>query len=115
MRVNFFKKILILAGAATTISLVSITNLHAEGQSETYLYYIMQYTYGTLGAINDLASKLLKEDDSKTTAQMQSNFATLGNLIVQNFNTQNSFQNQITADLFGQSVASFCPRRARVS
>ncbi len=106
MRVSFLKKYLILAGAATTVSLLSITNLRAQSDTE-YLFFIKQYTYGTLLAINDLSSKLFKEDDSDSTAKLQSDFATLGNLIVQNFNTQNSYQKQLTADLFGQPIASF--------
>lgn len=107
MRVSFLKKTAILAGTAVAISALSISNLRAQGQSETYLYYIMQYTYGTLQAINDLSTKLFKQDDSDSTSQLQSNFATLGNLIVQNFNTQNSYQTQLTADLFGQKIESF--------
>lgn len=102
-----FKKMATLAGAAIVVSTLSISNSYADSASDSYLYYIMQYTYGTLQSLNDISAKLFKQDDSDATSQLQSNFASLGNTIVQNYNMQNSYQAQLTADLFGQDIKTF--------
>src|SRR5881296_3478643 len=96
---SFIKKFFVLLIAACTLSFFSISYLNAASLTETYLYYIMQYTNGTLKAINDfpnymgglgkLAISWLEEDKTNTTAQMQGDFATLGGLIVQNSEMQN--------------------------
>lgn len=110
------KKFFILLSAAIVFSFFSLTNSAADN-SETYLYYIMQYTYGILQDVNNLpdyittmstyALSWVAQDDTDTTSQMQSSFTALGNAIIQDFNSQNSMQVQLTADMFGQDVSTF--------
>lgn len=105
MRVlSHFKKLMVLTIAAISISIVGMSNLRAQDSggslADIYLYYIMQYTYGTMEALNNLPNYLdglgqfvyswLEEDNSDTTRQMQGNFATLGGRILQNAGAQNS-------------------------
>lgn len=115
---NYMKKVLILFGTAIAISMVSISNLHAQQQSSTsnYLYNIMVNTYGTLQAINKLPTYFndfgqfikswMKPDDSKSTTQIQGSFASLGNAFVQDATTQNNGQLQLMIDLINQSSAT---------
>jgi hypothetical protein len=107
---NWFKKLIVLIGVIMLISLLSFSRLNAQtSNSESYLYYITQYTYGTLQAVNNLPNYInswLKQDDSDSTKQIQGSFATLGDLIIQNMEFQNTSQLPITADLFGLDLAT---------
>jgi len=107
---NHVKKLVILFGTAIALSMAYLPYLSAQGNSEQYLALIAQYTYGTLQAVNQLPAYLnswLNPDTSKFTQQIQGTFAALGNLIIGNINFQNNNQLQLTADLFGFTVAQF--------
>lgn len=117
------KKVIVLLGAAIVFSFFCVNSIRAADQPENvsgiqgYLYYIMEYTYEILQDVNNLpdymntlsamAISWMTLDDSDTTTQMQSSFAALGNAVIQDFNTQNSFQVQMTADITGQNVSTF--------
>lgn len=99
---SHFKKLFVLFIAVFSISMVSMSNLFAQtgSASEILLYYIMQYTYGTMDALNNMPNYMnglgefvqswLSEDNSDTTRQIQGDFANLGSRLVQNASLQNS-------------------------
>src|SRR5258708_34619499 len=82
------KRIIAVLIAALTLSVLCIQPVRAQlgGLAELYLSFIMQYTYGTLNAVNNLPSYLNSlimlsvnwqlPDDSKTTANIQGLFTT---------------------------------------
>ncbi len=113
---NSIKKLLVRPSAALMISLLSFSSANAQSQGGAttgYLYNIMINTYGTLQAINNLPNYFtnfgqfiqswMKTDDSTTTSQIQSSFASLGSAFVNDTNTQNSGQTQLIIDLINQS------------
>ena len=113
------KKIAILS-AAGVIGTLSFSPVRAQTAScsdtPSCLLAIAQNTYATLQAVNTLPNFLstetqvalswLQQDTSSTTTAMQASFATLGNLVVQDYNTQLAGQLQITADLLGQPLTN---------
>lgn len=109
------KKFMVLLLAGIVLSFVNVSNSHAD--SESYLYNIMIYTNGILKQVNNLPNYLeglgkfiiswMTPDDSDSTAQMQTNFASMGSLITQNAATQNNAQLTLTADLYGVQPSSF--------
>ena len=123
MRFKVIKKFITLLPTAATVSLVYIPASHAQN-SETYLYNIMQNTYGMLQDLNNFPNYLqglgkfiiswMTNDTSDTTAQMQGSFAALGGTIVSDINAQNGLQLQLTADLYNQtSLGVFTNPQAR--
>ncbi len=110
MQSPFLKKFLILLGAATTVSLVSTSNLRAQGASEEYLRQIAQNTNNILQKVNNLPAYLSNlaqmalaftaADNSNATANTQLNFTKLNNLINKNSTTQLSLQTQLNGELF---------------
>lgn len=112
------KKILGWISLTLMINIFTLPLSSAASPSENYLYNIMQYTKGTLKAVNALPSYLnnifgrlaiswLAPDDTKSTADMQANFATIGYLAAQNAAVQNGLQQQLMADLLNQPIANF--------
>jgi hypothetical protein len=115
--VNYIKKLFVLVGAAAVISMTNLSSIKAAGESsDFYLRKIMEYTYGTLQAVNNLPTYLsnitaltiswLAADDTGTTASMQANFTSLGNALVSSTAMQNNLQSQLNADLFGGNLPS---------
>tara|TARA_R110000868_G_scaffold52240_1_gene165303 strand:- start:1802 stop:2740 length:939 start_codon:yes stop_codon:yes gene_type:complete len=126
---NQLKKMLILMVAALSITLVSLTNSGAADAPQApptigsgdYLYYIMQYTYGTMKELQNTPTYLRRmaelieswlskdDDDNSITTKTQGTFAQLGVAFNQSLNTQNSaaVQQNVLADLFGIDVNEF--------
>lgn len=116
--VNGIKKFIIVLAAAITVFFFYIPTLRAQqagpgGSAETYLYHIMENTYGILQDFNNFPNYLeglgkfiiswMTNDTSETTTSMQGNFATLGSLIVSDQDAQKSAQLDLTADLYNQT------------
>jgi hypothetical protein len=118
--INRIKKFLVLFSVAGVISALSFSPVKAQSPGcadmNSCLIVIAQNTYFTLMSVNTLPNFLatatqlalswLKPDKSTNTVALQGGFATLGNLIVQNYTTQLSGQLQLTADLYGQPLAN---------
>jgi hypothetical protein len=74
-------------------------------------------TFATLQSVNnipvylyhltEMAMSWLSKDDSDTSANMLSQFSTLGSVILQNEDKQNALQQQVIADMYGLKVADF--------
>ncbi|HSW69048.1 MAG TPA: hypothetical protein VLI69_02665 [Gammaproteobacteria bacterium] len=96
--------------SAAVLAMSAAVALPAKGQSlvETYLAYIVQYTYDTAQAtyyINRSVFSMLvilnswmMPDTSETTAKLQSSFATATNTAVQNSTLQKTLLMQLTQD-----------------
>lgn len=126
--VNYLKKIFVLLFAALSVSIVHISNSGAASASETYLYYIMQYTHGTMTAVQNLPQyfrgfaelgiAFMAQDsgDSSIISQTQSKFAELGQGSTQSREMQNdpAFQQQIMANLLGEEVSAFKGRDPQI-
>src|SRR5688572_16171111 len=107
------KKIIFSLIAALGLSVLLVAPLRAElgGLAELYLSYIMQYTYGTLVAVNNIPSYLnnlmilvanwQQPDTSKTTADIQSSFTLNTNAVVNNTVQQIKLQKRLINDFFG--------------
>lgn len=77
---------------------------------------IVQNTYQVLVRVNNVPEQLknistmalswMAKDDSKTTSEIQSNFATLGSTINSDIDTQLSLQKQLAIDLFAAGDAN---------
>lgn len=118
MRIRLIKKVLILMTAALSVSMVAVGPLRAaDNAGPDYLKLIYDNTTQILNRVNslpnyitkmlELSFNLQKEDDSTTTQTMQSNFASIGQLMQQDYVTQNSLQLQVMADLVNQPVSGF--------
>lgn len=99
--------------AGTTTPTVP-TGVSSCNDQNSCLMGILTNTYGALQDLNNylvtvanMATSWLTQDNSNSTAMIQSGFSTLGGLIVQNINTQNTLQQQLAADLFGQNISAF--------
>ena len=114
MRSHYLKKFLILLGAASTLSLVCMSNLRAQSSGDEYLRRIEQNTANILqkvnnlptylGKLNEMALAFTTADTSDTTSRMQGSFTQLGNLLNQNLTTQITMQQQLNTDLLGTSA-----------
>ncbi|MBV9575049.1 MAG: hypothetical protein JO149_00300 [Gammaproteobacteria bacterium] len=116
MRLHYLKKFFILLGAASLVSLVSMSNVKADTTppNPDYLALIEQHTNNILQRVNDLPTYLQNlaqmaiafttPDTSDTTAKIQGNFTQLGNLLNQNLTTQITMQQQLNADLLGPNT-----------
>lgn len=108
-----------LVVATLVLSFNPMTAVHA--QDTAILEQIRDYTYAILQNVNNLPHYLanlsqmalswLAPDDSKSTSEIQANFTSLGNLLVQDITTQNNNTLQFDADAFGQPVSSFTQPR----
>ncbi|MBA3661635.1 MAG: hypothetical protein H0W64_07905 [Gammaproteobacteria bacterium] len=115
---NRIKKIIILCGTAGLVSLFLLPTLRAESTSEGYLKKIMENTYGTLVAVNDLPAALARlvamaeswlTANADAVAEIQADFGQLGNLFVQNATTQTSLQSAIVTQLFADITPQTLP------
>jgi hypothetical protein len=119
--IDLAKKILILATAALSISIVSLSNSSAASVSESYLARIAEYTYRTMTAVEnlptyfheyaELAKSWMAKDDAEDsfTTKSQEQFAQLGQAFSKSMESQNSpqVQQQIMADMLGVPVSEF--------
>lgn len=115
MRSDHLKKFFILLGAASLVSIVSISNLKAQGSSEEYLRLIEQHTNNILRNVNNLPTYLqnltqmalafTNSDTSDTTARLQGNFTQLGNIFKDNYAKQGPLQQRLNADLLGANAS----------
>lgn len=108
-------------GTASVVSMLITSNaLAAEaGTGDALLQQIADNTANTLQKVNDLPAYLatlgqfiaawITPDDSDTTANMQSNFSQLGNLLIQDQTTQNSLQAQLNNDLLTGTTKTTLP------
>lgn len=91
MRVKGIKKIVVLLGSISMISLFGAKPATAQNSDE-YLKQIAENTYNTLQKVNDLPTYLqslnafitawMSQDTSPPTVAMQSSFTNLGNLFI---------------------------------
>jgi hypothetical protein len=119
--VNYLKKIFVLLFAALSISIVHMSNSGAASLSETYLLKIMEYTQGTMMAVEnlpqylrdfaELSTSLMAQDTGETSiiSIAQAKFAELGQGSSQSREALNdpAYQQQVMADLLGESVSAF--------
>lgn len=75
----------------------------------TNTFIILQFINKDLELLGTMASSWLADDKTNATAQMQTYFGSLGNIIIADSNMQNSLatQQQFLADLFGGTVGDF--------
>jgi hypothetical protein len=107
------KKWLVVVTATLSMNILTVPISQAQDDSG-YLAQIAQYTYGTLQAVNNLPAYLnalvamaqawLTQDNSKTTAALQGEFASVANAIMQNTAPPISLQQQLTKDFFGPTI-----------
>src|SRR5579885_947014 len=108
MRLGQVKKFIVLLGAASTLSIVSISNLSAQN-SDQYLQQIAQNTAGILQDVNNLPTylqnaavlvlSLINPDTSQATLNMTNQFPPLGTYLT----TQTaplSYATSLNTDLF---------------
>lgn len=110
------KKIIALLTLSAGVSIVCTLPARAQGDFLMifYLENIMKFTYGTLVAVNNLPNYLqpltelslawLSPDKSETTANLQSNFASITDTLKKNSETQSSLLQRLQQDYFGPSV-----------
>jgi hypothetical protein len=109
------KKFALLGGTAITMSALYLSPLRAD-DATVYLQQIAQNTTNILTNVSTLpnyiatmvtyALNMQKNDDSKSTQSMQSNFALTGNSIVQDASAQLAAQPAMNQDLFGPDANS---------
>lgn len=127
--VSLVKKTMLPLTAISLVAMTILTPLKAQtiftggggggGNIEAYLYQIMQNTYGILQMVDNLPTYMtnltslalswLAPDDTQTTANMQANFATFGNLLVTDMTAQNATQTRLMGDLFKNANAQNLP------
>lgn len=117
---NFMKKFVVLSGSAVVLSGLFLSpTFAADDPVLQVLKQIEQDAREILLRVNDLpvyigkmmelAFNLQKNDDSASTASLQGNFATTGNMIVQDTNLQVSAIPSFNKDLLGDANAQNMP------
>lgn len=99
MRFDWIKKTALISGAALSVSVVGVSNLHAQGTDPILLYLqqIASNTSNILQQVNGLQTVLANimswtlADDSKPTAILQGNLNNIGIDIINNYNAQMSY------------------------
>src|SRR5262245_28804924 len=111
-----FKQFIVLLGAAATVSMISLSNLKAQGNSEQYLRLIEQHTRDILQKVDTIptylsnASQLvlawitpMTPDNSPPLKAMQEPFTQLGDLLIQNQTKQKDMTNNLNTDLLNNN------------
>ncbi len=108
------KKMFAMIAAVLTICILVIAPVKGQGMDEVYLklitqntfdtaqsaYWIEQHTYAALLILNSW----IMPDDSSTTANLQSSFATQTNTVLTNFDVQQAMQRALMIDFYGTNV-----------